>query len=557
MRYLMVFAFAASLAAQEKLVETIEVKVVNIDVVVTDRAGHPVTGLTRDDFEVFENGKPQPITNFYEVRPDTSLPASITTAPTAAAPQLQAVAPPDDVRARRFVICLDNYSLQPAQRNSVLAAVKKFIDTNMKPGDEASLIVWAKRIEVVTPLTNDRAEIQRGIDTIAGRSRVGLSAADEEERRKQECIGYIQEVDEVHFTWDQAWIACDGGVQAFADSAWSNGKALLGDMKTMVSTLAGIDGRKVLVLAGAHLPEHPGRELALWATQIFMQHQDKMRTKLNITRAFGESGGRSQTLKITDAARFANANGVTFYMIDAADSRDHTGATASRMADDKSEEFMSFTDSAAAYKALADITGGSMLSNTQNFNAAFEALSNDLSSFYSIGYKPSEGSNADRKISVRAKKPGLNVRARKSYTPRTPDQDMNDRVIANVLHHGAKGEWPVTLAAQAPQKEGEMFKVPVTIEMDPKVTFIPQENKVVGGFVLYIVVGTREGAMSKVTKTTRKIEMPSAAESQFRSKPMTYTLMLSVRPGDNIISVGVVDQVSNVSGFARADVVAR
>ena len=67
MRYLLVLAFAASLAAQEKLVETIEVKVVNVDVVVTDRAGNPVTGLTKNDFVLFENGKPQEITNFYEI----------------------------------------------------------------------------------------------------------------------------------------------------------------------------------------------------------------------------------------------------------------------------------------------------------------------------------------------------------------------------------------------------------------------------------------------------------------------------------------------------------
>jgi hypothetical protein len=63
--------------------------------------------------------------------------------------------------------------------------------------------------------------------------------------------------------------------------------------------------------------------------------------------------------------------------------------------------------------------------------------------------------------------------------------------------------------------------------------------------------------MSKVTRTARKIEMPPAAESQFRAKPMTYTLMLSVRPGENIVSIGVEDQISNETGFARADVTAR
>jgi VWFA-related protein len=575
MRYLMIFAFAASLAAQEKLAETIEVHVVNVDVVVTDRAGNPVPGLTKDDFEILENGKPQPITNFYEVRPDAAT-VTVSAAPNApaTAKATAATVAPDDIRARRFAICLDNYSLEPIQRNSVLAALRKFVEANMKPGDEMSLMLWARKIETVTPLTNNKAEILKGIDSLASRSRAGMSAGQEEERARQKCRETMQEVDEqdtpqpsdgsnsrgskprVSFTWEDAWIGCDGTIQAFADSEWANARALIGDLKSMVSTLAGIDGRKVLVLAGAHLPEHPGRESSLWMVQQFLPYQKFLKRTTNVNKGFGQSGSRSQVLAVDDAARFANANGVTFYMIDAADTRNASSAESPILADN-TDAFMSFTDTASAYHALATFTGGAALSNTQNFDSAFQTLARDLTSFYSIGYKPSEGGKDDRKIVVRAKKSGLIVRARQTFTPKSPEQEMNDRVIANVLHHGANGEWPVRLTAQTPEKSGDLYKLPITIEMDPKVTLLPQEEKMVGGFVLYIVVGTHDGAMSKVTRSARKIEMPPARESEFRAKPMTYTLMLSVRPGENIVSVGVVDQISNVSGFARADVVAQ
>src|SRR5436305_4791 len=46
--------------------ETIDVSIVNVDAFVTDRRGNRVHGLTRNDFETFENGKIQPITNFTE-----------------------------------------------------------------------------------------------------------------------------------------------------------------------------------------------------------------------------------------------------------------------------------------------------------------------------------------------------------------------------------------------------------------------------------------------------------------------------------------------------------
>jgi hypothetical protein len=59
----------ATSARAEQLTEKIEVSVVNVDVTVTDRNGQPVRGLTRDHFDVFEDGVRQTITNFYVVEP--------------------------------------------------------------------------------------------------------------------------------------------------------------------------------------------------------------------------------------------------------------------------------------------------------------------------------------------------------------------------------------------------------------------------------------------------------------------------------------------------------
>jgi len=72
-RLLIVVCIALVASAQQQqpapaptLSERIEVRVAGIDVVVTDRAGNVITGLTKDDFELLENKVPRPIVNFYE-----------------------------------------------------------------------------------------------------------------------------------------------------------------------------------------------------------------------------------------------------------------------------------------------------------------------------------------------------------------------------------------------------------------------------------------------------------------------------------------------------------
>src|SRR5579864_4096610 len=58
-----------------KLTETIDVRVINVDVVVTDKKGNAVTGLKPEDFELYENGVPKKISNFYEVEGNKALSA--------------------------------------------------------------------------------------------------------------------------------------------------------------------------------------------------------------------------------------------------------------------------------------------------------------------------------------------------------------------------------------------------------------------------------------------------------------------------------------------------
>src|SRR3954466_15758422 len=98
---LFVIAVAPSLFAQS-LTEKIDVSLVNVDVTVSAH-GAPARGLTRDDFQVFEDGVPMPITNFYAAEPPAAAPRSTSAQPPADAP---AITDPADERFRRKVLVI-------------------------------------------------------------------------------------------------------------------------------------------------------------------------------------------------------------------------------------------------------------------------------------------------------------------------------------------------------------------------------------------------------------------------------------------------------------------
>ncbi len=67
-----VLAFFRPVAAQDEtrhgiFIESLDVNVVNIEVVVSDKQGNPVLGLTADDFEILEDGEPVDVSNFFAV----------------------------------------------------------------------------------------------------------------------------------------------------------------------------------------------------------------------------------------------------------------------------------------------------------------------------------------------------------------------------------------------------------------------------------------------------------------------------------------------------------
>ena len=141
------------LFAQAPYVQRIEVSVVNVDVTVTDKHGDAVPGLKREDFEIFEDGAPQPVTNFYAVEH---------------AHERTATASTEDPRFRRKVLLLiDKYSLTAHDRDRALRRVEEFIDDRFRGGEyDWSIASVGMELQMLLPPTSDKAAIHEAISQI-------------------------------------------------------------------------------------------------------------------------------------------------------------------------------------------------------------------------------------------------------------------------------------------------------------------------------------------------------------------------------------------------------
>jgi VWFA-related protein len=549
-------AFVAAASLAQEVAETIEVRVVNVDVVVRDRAGKPVTGLTKNDFEVFENGQKREITNIYEVHGPAAH-AATSAKPAVAEPAAPAAEPAPEMRPRNIVMFVDNYSLTPFRRTKVLQALQKFADENLQPHDQAMLVLCTQQVKVITPFTSDKKAIHDGIETIrksVGGGQNRAASLDQVKDRINQFIdaGKEPKLNRPTLSFTEYYSMSTTLVDAFVEEEISSSRTTLSALGQITAALAGLEGKNVIIFAGAHMPENPGRETYQWLYNVFSPF---IPTLTMPTEFLNGRAGSMQHYSIEEAAKQASANNVALYMIDAADSRD--GVTAeNREIVEKTEQFASFTNTATAYQTLARISGGLAFTNTDNFDSAFDSLANDLRSYYSLGFRPSENATPGlRTIVVKMKNPDYRFRARETYIPNVkPVQDeMSTRVIANLYTTDARNAWEISVKPGPPTKDGAEYHVPFEVTMAPTITLEPKDDNLVGNFTVFVVVGNGENT-SKVIRNAHAVKVPVDAEDDFREKKITYKATITMNPGDNILSVAVVDQSSKMAGFARAKV---
>lgn len=372
--------------SEKEGVVRISVTLVQVDAVVTDKQGKPVTDLKPSDFEIYEDGRKQHITNFSFVatQPETS--------PTPAKPEPRSKPPgppgpptrlrPNQVR-RTIALVVDDLGLSFESTAAVRDALKRFVDQQMQPGDLVAIIRTGAGMGALQQFTADKRELYAAI-----------------ERVRWNMMGR-------------------GGVSAFAPigggaSAGGSVAESVDELRTEIYSV-GTLGALNFVIRG--LRELPGRKSVILLSdgfRLYNRDQNSQRV-LDALRRLTDLANRASVVIYTIDAR-----GLQTLALTAAD--DVKGQSSEQIEQALDARRQELFDTQSGLQYLAQETGGFAIRNSNDLKGGIKRVLDDQRGYYLLGYVPESstfrlerGLRKFHKIAVKVKTPALSVRSRTGF----------------------------------------------------------------------------------------------------------------------------------------------
>jgi len=414
----------------------VEVNYVDVDAVVTDAQGNFVTGLTRDDFEVFENQKPQKIDTFSMVEIPVEKPAEFVYEGRLVVADTQSNRKPFDGRV--YVIVLDDLDVSAMRSTPVKDAARKFVREFMGANDLAAVVYTSGRKDAAQEFTTNRELLVASIDKFIGQRMRSLSL--------DRLDSYYQTI-AFGFTSQNNADAGTGSINAQDQAGYgrvsdptelergTRALSVLDTLKNTAEFLGSVRGRRKALLFFSEGLDYPIRDVfgAHDATTVIRASQDaiSMAARANVNfYAVDPRGLAGMTTDFMEGAGIANGAGSSgpVIMVPGTNtpSSGITGASGGifSVQDELMQEFRTSQDT---LRELTEETGGFASLNTNNVAPAFDRIVNANSRYYVLGYYPPTHPRDGRfhKIEVRVKRPNVKVEARKGYASprgRTPEE---------------------------------------------------------------------------------------------------------------------------------------
>lgn len=597
--------------SQSDDVVRITVNLVQIDVTVVDEEGRPVTDLAPEDFEVYEEGRAQKITNFSYVAPSD---AKKTRPPSAAAIPLAGVtakktgkpvivAPPtppvrlkpEHVR-RTVALVVDDLGLSQESSVRVRQALRKFVDEQLEPSDLVAIIRTGAGMGALQQFTTDKQQLHAAVDRVRynlgsrssvstfapiGGEGVGFAKKDDDLVLRQG-IPATKMVDEraPDSNLTRPYDQMDG----FREELFSVGT--LGALNFVIRGLKDLPGRKSVVLFSDGFKlytEDPGNrrildslnrltDLANRASVVFYTIDPRGLEVFGITAADDTNGpintygqaainpaahaNQAERLRSLNRSRGVGSKPV-----------DPSWENLDRIKENITDRRNRFFETQQGLNFLAEQTGGFLVKNNNDIGGAVRRVMNDQSGFYLIAYRPDEMSFKSsarnfRSIDVKVKRSGLKVRTRSGFYNFTDEEARRpirrssaEQLFAALTSPFASGDMRLRMtAASGYDFERKTHFSQSLLHIDARDLVFKQQSGGLRQAVIELMAVTF-GDSGKVVDMDDRAYTVSIEEQDFQKAQgagLVYTVTLPIKkPGAYQLRIAVRDTANGRTGSAN------
>ncbi len=535
-----VSALTLSAQAQEPPAfgEEIDVRVVNIEVVVTGGDGNRVPDLKPTDFRLRVDGKEVPIEYFSEVREGRSVAAP--DPPGAAAEAVQTVAPEGTV-GTYYLVFLDDYFAIAPHRNEVLKSLKADL-ARLGPDDRMAIVAYdGGRLAMLSNWSGSRDDLGRAFDQAMARTARGLDRVTE--RRS------LLENEAFAGTAIADGTVLDLNTERITNSGLNERETAYA--QTLIRQMQGSIGAAVSAMRGFAAPR--GRKVMLllsggWPFSVVSY----IRGGENVAPSRQTVSGEELFRPLTSTA---NLLGYTLYPVDVPGVQ--TAAASAEAIAPAASGFAGFSEQEieGSLYFIAKETGGKPILNT-NRTLALANAGSDTRSYYWLGFSPDWQRNDKlHAVKVELRRPGLDLRYRTSFRDLSRKAEVSMKVESALLLGSLPGALPMPMRLGTPvrSKKGEL-EIPVTLGLPSDVmTVLQVGGKYTTQLELRFAASDDNGNSSSIPVLPLNL---SSAKPPTPGKFVRYETTLKLQGNVDHLVVALYGPLSGKVATAEADVAA-
>jgi len=412
----------------------VEVELVRLDVIVLDSEGRPVTGLTREDFVVEDDGEPQEIASFEPVviRPRPAPQEE---------PRLSSNRVRSPVEGRTIVIVFDDVHVTPSVSQIVRDALVRFIRDDLRSGDSITILSVGQGLRWSARTSWEHEQMVPFVARLQGR------------HVRDPTLSGISD-------WEAMRIG-EHGISGLGSPALSDSDLRPGESPIPAGVPADTGGGSSDPRMGVGV-----RDMSFLSEEISSAAKRRMQASLSgilaalesmvgarghkslvvVSEGFTLAPRTSEYRRVVDLARRAQ---VAIDVLDPRAVESGYGAGEGGASPGELVGMRRMLEQVGS-EDVAEVTGGRILGGNDP-EVGLRQIAREAEAYYLLGLPADPEGRGMREVEVRVKRPGLTVRARSRYVASRPPEPMQRKDADRAELRS------ITEASELPLRVGTMF----------------------------------------------------------------------------------------------------